>query len=329
MDSPAATKRYDTVPNVFGVYRRYSKPPQHEPDEGFTPASQPAAPTHLRDKTDAAARNPLQPFGAPVTEWYNTARQYVKNLKAAIAPFLNYSSFKLMWWQYTGSDMKSLGETQRLVDEVLLDDNFDREELRGFSAQTENRRLDEFNAAGGGAFTPETGWKEVSVKLKLPKAGSKHASEQDAPSVRVGGIWVRDLLKTLVAACQEPTAEDLHWWPSLLLRNQPDGQPGAKPQRIYTDFSNSTAFIKEHEAIQRRSRCPEDPPDLEYAVVPLLAQSDSTRLAQFGIASLWPIYLWFLSKCKYVRVMPSAYMAMHLAYVPHVSLNYRTKRATN
>ena len=78
--------------------------------------------------------------------------------------------------------------------------------------------------------------------------------------------------------------------------------------------------VCEHEAIQRRPRCPEDPPDLEYAVVPLLVQSDSTRLAQFGIASLWPIYLWILSKSKYIRVLPSAYMAMHLAYVPHVSV---------
>ena len=223
-----------------------------------------------------------------------------------------------MWWEHTGSQYKSAGETQRLVDHVILDERFNKEELRGFSASKEHKRLDDFNASGGNSFTPETGWREGTVTLTLPKAGVPHDEDNPAPTVEVSGIWYRDLLDTLVAACQAPNARDLHWWPSELFRQDPN-DPEAPPERLYTDFCNSPAFLREHEAIQNKPRHPEDPPNLEYAVVPILAQSDSTRLANFGEHALWPIYLWILSKCKYMRVLPSAFMAMHLAYVPHVS----------
>ena len=305
---------YETQPNIFGVFRRYAFRPKHDPDEGITPDLVSAAPTHVRDNP-AAENHALQPWGAPVISWFNKGREAIGSV---IAPFLNYSTFLVMWWQHTGSREKSAGETQRLVDRVILHERFNKEELRGFSARRECRRLDEFNASGGSQFTPETGWREETVTLKLPKAGEKYASEEDVPTTQVRGIWVRDLLDTLIAACREPGARNLHWWPSKLFHKDPtDENPDTPPQRLYTDFYNSTAFLREHEAIQK-NRNPEDPPDLEYAVVPLLAQSDSTRLAQFGRASLWPIYIWILSKCKHIRTLPHSFLAMHLAYVPHV-----------
>ena len=305
---------YYTIPNIFGVFRRYKRRPQHEPNEGFTPGPLPTAPGHLRDNTPLEERHPIQPWGAPVVNWFTEG---CKDLAGKIAPFLNYTTFKLMWWQHTGSQYKSADETQRLVDHVILDPGFDREELRGFSATREHRRLDEFNAEGGNSFTPETGWREGTVTLKLPKVDACYENDEDVPTVTVNGIWYRDLLDSLVAACEAPNARDLHWWPSELFRADPEN-PEAEPERVYTDFHNSAAFMKEHEAIQSRERNPEDPPDLEYAVVPLIAQSDSTRLAQFGVSSLWPIYIWNLGKDKYIRSLPSAFMAMHMAYVPHV-----------
>ena len=88
-----------------------------------------------------------------------------------------------MWWQYTGSSSKSDAEMQRLVDKVILDPNFRKEELRGMSVTREKTRLDEFIEDGGDCFTPETGWRQVSVMLKLPKARTKYAKEEDIPTV--------------------------------------------------------------------------------------------------------------------------------------------------
>nr|VWO95724.1 NAD-dependent histone deacetylase SIR2 [Ganoderma boninense] len=57
-------------------------------------------------------------------------------------PFQSSTTFRLMHWFYTGSSMKSLAELDRLVNEVFLAEDFDREDLRNFSATTEAHRLD-------------------------------------------------------------------------------------------------------------------------------------------------------------------------------------------
>ncbi|KAF8233525.1 hypothetical protein L208DRAFT_1266202 [Tricholoma matsutake] len=44
--------------------------------------------------------------------------------------------------------------------------------------------------------------------------------------------------------------------------------------------------------------------------------SDLTHLANFGQASLWPIYLFLGNQSKYQHVKPSQFAAHHLAYIP-------------
>ena len=93
------------------------------------------------------------------------------------------------------------------------------------------------------------------------------------------------------------------------------------PERLYGDAYTADALLEENEKIQmkaREDREPGDDPETEYAPVPLMFASDSTHLTNFGSASLWPIYLWFLSLSKYVRVCPTSFSAHHLAYIPSV-----------
>ncbi|TBU36183.1 hypothetical protein BD309DRAFT_1024558 [Dichomitus squalens] len=75
-------------------------------------------------------------------------------------------------------------------------------------------------------------------------------------------------------------------------------------------------MIREHEDLQRQPRNPEDAPDVEYVVAGILVYSDSTHLANFGTASLWPMYAYFANLSKYLRFKPSIFAAHHLAYVP-------------
>ncbi|KAG6892461.1 hypothetical protein C0992_000423, partial [Termitomyces sp. T32_za158] len=56
--------------------------------------------------------------------------------------------------------------------------------------------------------------------------------------------------------------------------------------------------------------------DLETVIVPLMLYSDSTRLASFGTASLWPLYMWFGGLSKYIRSTVNSFSANHLAYFP-------------
>ena len=101
--------------------------------------------------------------------------------------------------------------------------------------------------------------------------------------------------------------------------------PDAPPERLWSEVYNSDALNREHQAIQALPRNPEDAPTVEYVAGPILLYSDSTHATNFGNASLWPAYLFFLNLTKYIRERPSAYAAHHLAYIPTVSFSPRPR----
>ncbi|KIK26402.1 hypothetical protein PISMIDRAFT_274760 [Pisolithus microcarpus 441] len=71
-------------------------------------------------------------------------------------------------------------------------------------------------------------------------------------------------------------------------------------------------MLEEHERIKGQPRdC-----NLETVVAGLMIWSDSTHLASFGNAALWPIYLFLGNQSKYIRAKPNAFAAHHLAYIP-------------
>ena len=77
-------------------------------------------------------------------------------------------------------------------------------------------------------------------------------------------------------------------------------------------------MLEEDARIRARPRDPEDGPELEIAIMAVLLWSDSTHLANFGTASLWPIYMYFGNTSKYTRGKPTSFPAQHLAYIPSV-----------
>ncbi|TBU51624.1 hypothetical protein BD310DRAFT_833925 [Dichomitus squalens] len=221
-----------------------------------------------------------------------------------------------MEWQYSGSMTKSAGELQRLVDDVILDEHFKKEDLLGFSVEREQQRLDEHQAINP-EFSAKDGWREASVRLHLPKPGLQQEDEEHAPAFVVDKIWIRSFLEVVKAGLQDVSARKFHWFPQRLFRSRatPDN-PLAEPERLITDMYNSDTMIREHEDLQRQPRNPEDAPDVEYVVAGILVYSDSTHLANFGTASLWPMYAYFANLSKYLRFKPSIFAAHHLAYVP-------------
>ncbi|KAJ7791027.1 hypothetical protein B0H14DRAFT_3568185, partial [Mycena olivaceomarginata] len=132
-------------------------------------------------------------------------------------PFLNVTIVRLMSWFHSGSNLKSNGELNSLVHGVMLHKEFAQEHLKGFSAEHENKCLDDtVNALPG---EPLDGWSVRSVKLKLP-APKVSVPEVDAPEFEVSGILYCPLLDVLVKAFQSPdfhqyqtTPFDLRWDP--------------------------------------------------------------------------------------------------------------------
>lgn len=66
---------------------------------------------------------------------------------------------------------------------------------------------------------------------------------------------------------------------------------------------------------------PHEPDDaLERTVAAMMLWSNSTHLASFGSASVWPVYLSLGNQLKYVHAKPSAGALHHLAYIPLVCM---------
>ncbi|TFY52773.1 hypothetical protein EVJ58_g9823 [Rhodofomes roseus] len=256
-------------------------------------------------------------------------------------PFLNPTVARVMAWANTGSNMKSNNEIQRLVDNVIRAPDFNIADLQGFRVTKELDRLEELDKPGN-VFSNADGWTETSVHISVPKEGTRYLSEADAPQYEVGGVFVRKLTEVIRCAAKAGDANQFNWLSFRSYWRRRKGEPGSlypghcdtdsnlntgsdsegeqAPQyeniRLYSDLPNTDAMIEEDARIRAQPRNPEDDPDIEYATVPLMFWSDSTHLANFGGAHLWPIYLYFGWVSKYIRARPSAFAAHHLAYVP-------------
>ena len=115
-------------------------------------------------------------------------------------------------------------------------------------------------------------------------------------------------------ALQDSSPDDFHLQPFKLYWI-PD-KDADNPEHIYSELYNSDAFVNEYKFIRDKYEKEEK----EVVIVAMMFWSDSMHLANFGNASLWPIYLFLGNQSKYVRCKPSASAAHHIAYIPKVRL---------
>lgn len=316
-DQPSkSSSEHTTAPNMFGLYRVYSKVPLHDPAETTTPdllTDSPAIAT-VPQAEGFVGQNPLRVLGSKIAstlgDWFS--------------PFSNVTRFRLMHWLYTGGKMKSEGELQRLVDTVIAPEDFSPSHLNDYSVKSELKRLDNY-AAPVGMFSAEDGWREGSVKIRVPKEDVKYNSEADAPEFEVKGIWYRPLLAVIRSAYEDESQKQFHNVPFKLFRRSepgPDSEDDNETpaeERVWTDIFNSDAMLEEQAKIDALPRHPDDPESLEYVAAAGMGYSDSSHLSSFGSAYLWPIYIWMAALSKYLRCKPTSFAAHHIAYIPKVS----------
>ncbi|KIJ23071.1 hypothetical protein M422DRAFT_276426 [Sphaerobolus stellatus SS14] len=84
-------------------------------------------------------------------------------------------------------------------------------------------------------------------------------------------------------------------------------------QRVFDEVYTSDAFLEEHNKLQNSPLVPGC--TLPRAILALMFMSDATHLAQFGDASLWPVYLAFGNQRKYERCHPSMHATHHVVYL--------------
>lgn len=298
---------YETNPDNFGIYRAYAFQPSYDPESLQTLASLCDGPGLKGDDSESPPRS------------------WGPRIESNHGPFSSETVFKLMRWVNNDNNTKSVAQIDELVNDIILAEGFNIEDLRSgpngkFSTRRENERLDRYTQQGGEdnddgpEFSVEDGWKEGTVVLRMPHARDSYGSEDTAPPLEIKGIWHRSMVKVLKSAFAEVSAEHFHLQPFKLYWRDPD-DPNAPPLRLISELYNADAFLEEHSKLAA-----ETGDDLERVIVAIMLWSDSTHLASFGNASLWPIYMYLGNLSKYRRGKPTSYAAHHIAYIPKVCI---------
>ncbi|KAF5319789.1 hypothetical protein D9611_012833 [Ephemerocybe angulata] len=285
-----------TAVNSLGLWRAYPDRPTFDPDS-FVPKPDLAKP---------AAR--YQEDGSSDVD------------KDEELPHPNASYALLSTWKDTGSNLKSNTEVERLVDEVLLDARFSLKDVAGYRAQRVADEMDKLAAAKSSLLDQ---FSTTSVPIEVPSGSPTVPSR----TFNIPGFHFRRLTSLIKSAFSHPLAAQFHFTPYKLYHTPPSDGSTAGPtseqpdkttsERVYSELYDSDAFIKEHESVRKAPNPPEDPKcKREKIVAALMFWSDSTHLANFGTAKLWPIYMYLGNISKYVRAIPNSGACQHVGYIP-------------
>ena len=285
----------ETVPNQFGLYRRFTEWPSVDPEDDITINHLVDAPTFV-GSTEYGHRK--------AEDMLNT----VESSSNPFAPYLNATVFRLMNWFYQTS-VKSLTDVDSLVHDVLRAPDFDAIHLENFSVTREAKHLDDRDPI----HPTSDDWQESTVKIRLPKTYARFEQEDDAPEAEIPKVLHRDLLQSIVLAFRDKSMEAFNLKGFTQLWKPSADEP---VEEVYGEVYASAVFREMEDEI-RSIKPPGE--TIESIAVPLMVYSDSTHLATFGTAALWPIYFFIGHTSKYIRTKPTSSSAHHLAYIPSVS----------
>lgn len=311
------TDTVHTTVNSFGLSRVYYGHPSRIPDEHLT-------------IQELSGRVQGDPADSEKQDGPFAISQSVQN---AIYPYPNLSAWRIGNWFWRQGETKSKAGLKSLVNDAILADDFDKEDLRNVSWDT----IDDKLARGRERekFSLAEGWVQSSVKILVP-TGLKMSKETKKKmksklntstatcaipenpiaghQFTVEGVFHRPLVPLIRDFLQNNSAVlRFHFEPFRHIWN-PNG--GRTEVRIFDEIYSSDAFLEEHNKLQNS---PVEPGCKHPRVIlALMFMSDATHLAQFGDASLWPVYIQFANQRKYEWCRPSMHATHHIAYLKKV-----------
>ena len=176
---------------------------------------------------------------------------------------------------------------------------------------------DHLSSKPGTTLEPGDGWKCGKVTIRVPCTGHKQW-EEDAPEFTVDGIYYWDAVEVIAKELTDPDSfANIHirpfeeWW-------QP--AEASDPIRVYSEVYTSDAMLRLERELEEtlKAACDPQAESLETFILSASLYSDSTNLAQFGHASLWPVYMFIGNTSKYILSQPNSFSAHHLTYLPTV-----------
>jgi Plavaka transposase len=229
----------------------------------------------------------------------------------SFTPFLNHSVSKLMNWFYQSST-KTLADLNSLVHDIILHPDFHSSDLKNFSATCKSQCLEKSSLPDSDLpYLKNDDWKEAIINVPLPLVRTQYYNEDDAYTLEVKFVH-RRLCEVIKSGIQDFASSCNLYWRGFKQFWQPSDSE--LEQRVYGEVYTSDVFLEMESRLPNIEGC-----TIEKAIVPLLIYSDSTHLANFGTASLWPIYIWFGNISKYICLRASSFSTHHLAYLSLVS----------
>jgi len=298
---PIKLETFRTKEDEFGRFRVYHRHPASEPSNEPPP-----------DHNDFAESEETHQ-GRPenIASGLRMLVTFIMGLSSLIGPFMNATVALLIQWFRSGTSQKSTADVQHLVNDVILHEDFKAEDLRGVNLVRELKKLDTFESS-----LEDQGWKKGTVKISVP-CPKGAVTEFKAMDFKIEGLLYRDLTAVIKSACQDKTTMDsFHMTPFKEMWRPSDT---ASPIRLYGEAYMSDEMISMYKEVQNMSSH-SDHPNVENIVVELAPYSDTTMLAQFGTAFLWPVYIYFGDLSKYIHCQPSSHAAHHTADFPSVRL---------
>ncbi|KAJ3847524.1 hypothetical protein EV368DRAFT_69040 [Lentinula lateritia] len=211
---------------------------------------------------------------------------------------LNPTQTLLAGWQNNGNSTKSNSKMDGLA-RILQRPDFHVTELKGYNAQAANEKITKADEDWERNQFKDS-FIETAVEIEVPSGSPQIPSKK----FRIPQLLYRDPLSVIRAAFADRLASQFHFVPFKLYQEIDSDDGETISQRVQTDLYNSDVFLEEHKNLRR---APTDDKDCKRE-----------KLANFGTAKLWPIYMLFGNLSKYIRASPNTGADHHLAYIPTI-----------
>lgn len=220
--------------------------------------------------------------------WYTTSWKHynwcIKSTPPPPWPFKSMTVYLLMEWMITGSNQKSFGEVDHLADVVTLPD-FGINKLADFSTCSASHIL--YHSENHNRKGPYSGntWQETHIDIGIP-LGNKNTSGL-SQIFSIPRLYYWPLLGVLNLALADVTSLHFHFSLFKKFWKKPCGHEECCFNELYTP----NAWLNEHDWLQHQ---PNEPGcKFKKVILGLMLWFDSTHLANFSSASVWPLYLYF------------------------------------
>ncbi|KDN43598.1 hypothetical protein RSAG8_05975, partial [Rhizoctonia solani AG-8 WAC10335] len=170
-----------------------------------------------------------------------------RSVKDIIYPCPNLSVFYLLRYHWLNGNTKSLADRDFLVDEAILQPDFNPQDLVGVNLRDIDNRLAEAARNWDPNCPPAEGWKNIPLLLEVPRLRSQ--LDQEPFHLQISGLRARTLLDIMHKAFSSNNHSTFHYEP-FYEYYKPPSAPESTPQPLFGEMYTSTAMNRAHREVQ-------------------------------------------------------------------------------